>query len=165
MRNLNDYYYACMRELNTLGIQYGCIDSIKVNNRAKARWGICKMLPCGHFAIEINSALLRYDVPEKVLKETIIHEMIHTCPGCFNHGAKWKAIADSVNRFYGYNVSRTTSEKEKGCSLDRKPITMKYAIQCPSCGFTHRSSKLTKTIQHPENYRCSVCHVKMIRIL
>ena len=49
------------------------------------------------------------------LKNTIIHELLHTCVGCMNHKAKWKFYADKVNRAYGYDdIKRTSTADEKG---------------------------------------------------
>ena len=81
-----------IKDLRNIGIPISRnIDDIKVNTRAKTRFGACKVKKSTferRFTIEISSEIL--DCDEKVISETIIHELLHTCPGCFNHGKKWK---------------------------------------------------------------------------
>lgn len=113
MRDLQQIAQICFRELEALGIVCGSVQAFRVNTRAKRRWGLCKILP-GGYQIEIAAVLLREDIPLASLKDTIIHELLHTCPGCANHGAQWKALADKVNRAYGYNIRRLASPAEKG---------------------------------------------------
>lgn len=48
---------------------------------------------------------------EKIIQMTIVHELLHTCEGCFNHGAKWKYYAEVMNNKYGYQITRIYSHK------------------------------------------------------
>lgn len=167
MRNLNKVAKECMIELDNIGIRYGKIDRFEVNTRAKSRWGRCKKVNRGYI-IEINVDLLDERNDINGLKNTIIHELLHTCEGCMNHGKEWKRLADKVNRHYGYGVTRCSNADEKGVNYRRESVRRaqpdyKYAIRCECCGHIYRRSKLTKTIQHPENYRCK-CGGKLIRV-
>lgn len=57
MRNLDEYAIQCMEELDAIGIEYGNIVEVKVNTRAKKRWGQCKAIP-GGYSINISVVLL-----------------------------------------------------------------------------------------------------------
>jgi len=81
MRNLDEYAIQCMEELDAIGIEYGNIIEVKVNTRAKKRWGQCRAVP-GGYSINISVVLLDERNDEQGLKETIIHELLHSCKGC-----------------------------------------------------------------------------------
>ena len=158
MRNLNTVAKECMTELDNIGIHYGKVVRFEINTRAKKRWGQCKKTAQGYI-ININVDLLDERNDINGLKNTIIHELLHTCKGCMNHGSEWKRLADKVNRHYGYGVTRCSNADEKGVNYRRETVRRaqpeyKYAIRCECCGHIYKRSKLTKTIQHPENYRC-----------
>lgn len=157
MRNLNTVYYECKSELDAIGITYGNITSVVVNTRAKKRWGQCKSIPNGYI-ISINAALLDERNDIKGLKETIIHEILHTCNGCMNHGIEWKRLADKVNHKYGYNVKRTSSADDKGVHDETRniqPKAINYIIKCNNCGFEFKRTRHTSFVANPDNYRCS----------
>ena len=84
MKDLRQVAKICMQELDALGIEYGNVVRWEVNTRAKKRWGMCSKA-CGGFAIQVNGRLLDDDADLNGLKSTIIHELIHTCKGCWNH--------------------------------------------------------------------------------
>ena len=159
MRNLEEYAALCLRELDAIGIKYGNIVEFKVNTRAKKRFGQCKALLDG-FSINISAVLLDERNSEQALKETIIHEILHTCRGCMNHGESWKRLAEKVGQAYGYNIKRTSSPDDKGLHEDTRPVavrTVKYVLRCEDCGQLYPRAKLSKIIKYPYLYRCGRC--------
>lgn len=165
MRNLHQITSKCMDELEAIGIELGRVENVIVNTRAVNRWGQCKRLASGGYEINISSRLLDENVPEISLKNTVIHELLHTCRNCMNHGAEWKYLAQKVNRAYPqYNIKRTASSEEyhvQTASVVRKP---KYAYECIKCKkqiFRYRESEFTRNVG---NYRCASCHGKFQRI-
>lgn len=167
MRNLNLIAKECMEMLDGLGIEYGNIKEFKVNTRAHSRWGQCKRV-IGGYSININVALLDERNDINGLKNTILHELLHSCDGCMNHGEKWKAMARKVNDAYGYNIKRTSSSSEKGVDKElnkHTEIVYRYAVQCKECGHIYKRSKMSNVIKHPDDYRCAHCHGKLKRIM
>ncbi len=157
MRDLQQYARECLKELDAIGIEYGNITKFVINTRAKKRWGLCEPVP-GGFQIEISSVLLDERNDETGLKNTIIHEILHTCKGCQNHQEKWKRVAQKVNAAYGYNIKRTSSTLEKGVLEETMPpISANYVIECECCGYTYTREKKSKLITNMERYRCGVC--------
>ncbi len=159
MRNLKEYTIRCMKELEAVGIEYGNIIEVKVNTRAKKRWGQCRAVP-GGYSININAVLLDERNDEQGLKETIIHELLHSCKGCMNHSEKWKRLATKVNRAYNYNIKRCSTAEDKGVQEETTPIslhTVNYVIKCNKCGCTYTRTRMSKVVQHPERYRCRCC--------
>ena len=149
----------CIHEVTRLGIKPGTISSWTINTRAKSRWGLCKQNPDGTYSIEIASRLLEDDrISEQACKETIIHELLHTCKGCMRHTGKWKYYAEVVNQVYGYNIKRVTQGVEKGVeNYEGSEMSIKYVFTCGSCGATiyrKRDSKFTRNYKY---YGCARC--------
>lgn len=121
---------------------------VTVNRRAAARFGCCRFAKDG-FTIEVATCVA--EGSERACRETLAHELLHTCPGCHDHGERWKSYAKQMNRAYGYNIRRTTTHEAMGV-VRQKPY--KYLLRCEKCGAElgrYRASPLTR---HPERYRC-----------
>ena len=168
MRNLDYYAIMCIRDLEIIGIQPGNITKFIVNTRAKSRWGQCKRLPNRTFEININSDLLRDDIPVDGLKSTLYHEILHTCDGCMNHGEKWSSLAEKVTRYYGVKVTRTDSYLSKGFTEEQaneyKERKVKYRFVCAGCGQKINKIRSCDFVKHPERYQCGICHNKFERV-
>lgn len=162
MKNLNNYIKICMRELDDLSINYSKSVRFEINRRAKSRYGMCKKENDG-FVISVSDMLLMDEVDEKSLKDTIIHELLHTCKDCQNHGAQWKKLAQAVNEKYGYNIKRASSRTEKGLP-EIKERDAKYAVCCTVCGKVFERYRMSKLIRYPNMYCCGVCRGKLKRI-
>lgn len=161
MRDLNKIAAECMAELDALQIPYREVENFVVNSRAKSRWGRCQTSASGKFIISISDRLLMEDASMNGLKNTIIHELLHTCAGCMNHKAKWKFYADKVNRAYGYDIKRTSTADEKGVKevVRKRKINHKYV--CEKCGQVvtrERDRGFEKT------HRCGKCYGNFIKI-
>lgn len=148
----------------TLDIPIGNITSIRVNPRFTSKWGTCINHrtavpgPNGRleyqmsFEIEISPRLVSSQVPYSSLLETVLHEYLHTAPGCQNHGPQWKAWAALINRHRNMDITRTSSPKDLG--VPERQIEYKYAVQCLKCGRIYPRQKCSELIKHPEDYRC-----------
>ena len=125
-----------MMELDELDIPYSPCIKWKINTRAR-RWGLCRRLYDlqYEFEIELNISLFA-DGAFDGLKNTIIHELLHTCPDCMKHTGEWKEYADMVNRAFGYNIKRTSSEEDKcaeNINRAEREDKIKYRLQCEKC--------------------------------
>lgn len=160
MRNLTELMMNCMRELDSINIHYSKnIISITVNNRLSRALGRC-MRNGGTFRIEIAGKTAADTTDIGFLKNVIVHELIHTITGCFNHGYKFQYYANEVNQKLGYHVT-TSSSAEDMEAAGITPIgyqTAKYALVCKKCGKTvayrQRWCDLTA---NPGNYRHGEC--------
>ena len=128
------------------------IDSnVLINTRAKGRFGQCKRRN-GKFIIELS--IVFEQAEDCMAKQTLAHEVLHTCKDCFNHQTLWKSYASKMNRAYGYNITRTNSVANIGVS---DPIIKKarnYTIQCQRCNKEFYRERVSNLIKHPERYRC-----------
>ena len=104
---------------------------VGVNRRAVSRFGCCIRRGDGSFAIA--------------------HEVLHTCPGCRNHGPRWKAWAARMNQAWGYAIARTGTCGELGVE-DVRPV--RHLVVCTRCHREFPRMKRSPLVDHPERYRC-----------
>lgn len=162
MKNLEKLVEECKKELDEIGVPYQTVQNWSVNTRAKSKWGQCKKVSTGVFDINISQCLLQDEVSDTAVKNTIIHELLHTVEGCYDHKRKWKLFAEKVNRAYPqYNIKRTTTSDEKGIEGLKRTYQKNYKIICNNCGRYWYRQKASKLIQHPEKYRCAKCGGKL----
>ena len=164
MKDLNALFYQCLEEVHNAGIITGNIVNITINTRAKARFGQCKYNSARKtYSINISNEILKDDVSDESTKDTIIHEILHTCKNAMNHKAEWKKLAEIMNNTYGYNIKRTSSYEEKGVN---RPATRenKYALICENCGKTYYYKRWSKPLANPSKYRCGVCHKSQLKV-
>ena len=121
---------------------------VRLNRRATSRFGCCVRRGSG-FIIELSERLL--EAEEWACCQTLAHEVLHTCPGCRDHGALWKGYAARMNAAWGYHIARTGSCRELGVP-DVRPV--RHLLVCSRCGMEFKRSKASKLVQHPERYRC-----------
>ena len=132
--------------------------TVLINNRAKGRFGQCKRRPTG-FQIELSVFLEQADTHK--IKETLAHEVLHTCKDCFNHQSMWQYHAAKMNQKYGYNISRTNSCANMGVVVQKE---RNYVLKCQTCGNEIIRQRASKVTQHPEKFRCGRCHGKLVLI-
>ena len=131
--------------------------SVLINTRAKRRLGCC-FFKDGRYIIEISRSIL--DKPE-LLRQTLAHELLHTCYGCNNHGSRWKSYAARLNETFGYSIERTS--KPEGDLTRLRTEQIRYILECSSCGVKIYRSRLSKAVKAPWRYRCR-CGGKLKRI-
>lgn len=176
---LEKLFSECIVELKTINIniinnpEIGEID-IKFSKRNSKRYGCCKqekpdknslyIEQRGHkrikkyykfkkHHIEISKWVM--ELNDKIIKDTIMHEIIHCFPGCSNHGAEFKKYANRINQNLGYNVSRLGNKEEdyKKSNLQyNEKIVYKYKIICKKCGQTFFRQRFNKNLI--KHYRC-----------
>lgn len=166
MKDLMSLVEICKADLDGLGIKYGKVSNWTVNTRAKCRLGQCRKIAAGLFDINISEALLKEDVDDQITLNTIMHELLHTVPGCFTHKGKWKLYADYVNKkLTQYTIKRVAKESEVDITIDRKQPVYKYILRCTKCGQEIKRQKETKVVTNYKRYRCGKCGGKLERIL
>ena len=151
MKDLQNYYLKCLKELSDIGIKPGNIKRIYVNKNFKSTWGRCHYNKKENiYEIQINPILVQDDTEDISLKNTIIHEILHTCEGALNHGPIWKSLAEKVNKAYPeYNIKRTTSSKEKNVKVEYK-----YVLECKNCKKTFGFHRMCKYIKYSNAFKC-----------
>ena len=160
---LETLYQEAILVTQQCNIPIGKITSVSRNSRLTRTWGRCSRNKDGSFSIDIAGRLLD-EGSDKGILETILHEMIHTCKGCFNHKNTWKKYADRLNTKYGFNIQRTDTALNKGVANEPKRI-YKYAIRCPQCGTNFKYQIMTNAVKNPSLYMCRDCKCRLERVL
>lgn len=167
-RNLNEYLQKCIKMCTDCNIPIKEIDSIVVD-KAESRWGQCRHRG-GKIIIGISYKLVDSDYSENDsgLINTIIHELLHTCPHCSNHGEYWKKYAARIKDKYGINIKRTSTSEEKEVkevSVQDNPDCYKYVVKCQKCGHEWGYMRMGNVIKNTANYQHKKCgNGQLIRI-
>ena len=144
--------------------RYGCCKqkspdtktkSIKrYRNKCYIEYGIYK-----EHTIEISKWVLQLD--EKIIKNTIAHELIHCLPYCNNHSENFKKYATFINEKLNYSISRVGNKKEdyEESNLPYKEESYKYEIKCTQCQQIYKRKRLAKNFIR--KYRCGICNGKL----
>ena len=165
MKDLLELVRQCQLELAPLRIPWGRVRNWSVNTRAMARWGLCTKVGRGVFDIQVSASLLEDSLGDQPAKDTIVHELLHTVPGCFKHTGKWRQYADLINKLLPhYSIKTHTSYEEKGIKDNRAAPTYRYVLKCESCNREVLRQKKCAVVEHPEHYRCR-CGGKLKRIM
>ena len=159
MNDCDELLAQVMEQARQLGIPFSSKiePGVRLNTRAVARFGCCK-LQRGRYYIEVGQAVAQG--PEKSCREVLAHELLHTCPGCRNHGRQWREYAERMNEAYGYEISRVTTNASLGVQGLRAP---KYLLRCTRCGAEFPRFRASALTRDPGRYRCK-CGGPLIRV-
>ena len=178
---LNKLYKQCIEELKSIGLDISDLDigeiEIGISKRNNKRYGCCiqenpvkstkyyekigrkKFLRYGKFqkhSIEISKWVL--ELEDNIIKNTILHEIIHCFPYCNNHGQEFKKYSNFINKNLNYNITRVGNVKkdyEKSNIKYDDNIKFKYEIVCEICGQIFYRQRLVKYFT--KKYRCGKC--------
>ena len=113
---------------------------VEFNNRKNSRvLGMCTYIGTldgiPRYKITINKAYLQNSDPQSV-HDTIAHEVLHSIPGCMNHGEKWNYYARQfMTALPQFNISRCgNNEGFKNYLKKAMETQAKYTIICKKCG-------------------------------
>ena len=181
---LDRLYKECVKELKNIGIDInntnviGNID-IKIARRNCKRYGCCKQeepdVSTKSITKRGRSIIVKYDVfkkhhieiskwvlelDDKIIKNTIMHELIHCMPYCSNHGAKFKMYAKYINEKLGYDISTVGNKKldyeKSNLKYDEtKHTNYKYKVVCKKCGQEFFRQRIKSNFTR--KYKCGKC--------
>lgn len=182
---LEKLYKECISELNTIGIDInnnsiGKID-VKIAKRNSKRYGCCKQENPDknfyHIEKRQNRRIKIYDrfnnhhieickwvmdLNDDIIKNTIMHEIIHCFPKCNNHGDEFKKYANIINNKLNYDIKRVGNKKEdyqkSNIEYKENDVSYNYKIMCQGCGQLFYRKRLQKNFTR--KYRCGKCGEK-----
>lgn len=179
---LQKLFEECINELEKIGINIQdkqTVGSIEINiaKRNNKRYGACKQedpdtktryiekigrkrivkyWKYKKHNIEISKWVMELD--DKIIKNTIMHEIIHCLPYCNNHGTEFKKYAKYINKKLGYDISRVGNKEEdyKKSNIEYKEDNnFKYKIECQDCKYSFYRKRQNKNFT--KKYRCGKC--------
>ncbi|MCI9177356.1 MAG: hypothetical protein HFJ28_01990 [Clostridia bacterium] len=182
-QKLNQLYNECIKELQSINIDMqdekivGKIE-IKISKRANKRYGCCKQEnPDPNYKtiqkrrnihyerfqnhyIEISSWVMQLN--DNIIKNTIIHELIHCIPYCNNHKAEFKKYAKYINQNLGYQITTRGNKKQdyQASNLEyEEEENYKYKIKCTKCEQVIYRKRFNSNLI--KKYRCGKCGGKL----
>lgn len=159
--NINELFEKALEICEAESIPYRKINGISTNNRLTRALGRCITSNHREFKIEVRGKLLDKSLfpEERTVMEVIIHEIIHTCPDCWNHGYQFKIYGKRVEK-YGYIVGNSTTDmKEHGADVIAYQESCKYLVKCPKCGYTIGKDRMCDLIRYPHLSYHSPCGI------
>lgn len=185
-QRLKYLYTQCLTELASIGIDMnnkeliGNID-MQLTTRANKRYGCCKQEnPDKRYKVVIKRGrhrIIKYEkfndhhieisnwimqLNEDVIKNTILHELIHCIPFCNNHGKQFKNYANYINEKLGYHITTKGNIEEdyQASRLEYKADKdYRYKITCQDCGQTIYRKRFNANLI--KRYRCGKCKGKL----
>ena len=117
----------------------------RFDNRALRRLGRCTRMTTYKYLISVNEKYLRMANPESI-HNTIMHVVIHSLPGCMNHGKEWQNAARRVNASYNFTpITRVHDLAEDKHYENYVKSNYHYSIECEKCHPKWSYMKKTKT--------------------
>lgn len=89
-----------------------CLPSVRLTHN-RSRIGSCKKLRGGRRPLFQISCSVDACKTDAQARDVLFHELIHTLPGCFDHGSRFKEVASRVNAAYGSDVRATRREPDR----------------------------------------------------
>jgi predicted SprT family Zn-dependent metalloprotease len=184
---LIELFEQCLKELKSIGIdmkdeeKIGAIQ-ITLSKRNNKRYGCCKQEnpdkaymviykrgrhkviefeKYNKHTIEISKWLM--ELEDFIIKNTIMHELIHCIPFCNNHKTQFKKYAKYINEKLGYDIKRVGNKKEDYAKSNKQLIeenTYPYKIICKQCGQTFYRKRFSKKLLI--HYLCGKCGGKLV---
>lgn len=138
-------------EAESVGIKVGNIHPSVKSTRGTKQFGRCEKKD-GVFTICLSKYYKDNDLND--VKQILMHEVLHTVEGCFNHGVKWKNAAYLVNKKFGYDISRTDTFVMANLTEEEEAKFYKYVIKCTDCGHITYRQRKSKLVTHTHHYKC-----------
>lgn len=149
MNELKNMLENCKIMLDGVGIKYGNIQNLTINNRVKGRFGQCRK--SGNiYSIEISSFAM---IDNEKTFNTMMHELLHTVEGCMNHGSKWQNLASIVNKRYGLNITTRSEASEE--QKEERLQSAKFILTCQNCKHENFYFRESKIIKNYSKYKCN----------
>lgn len=164
MKDLNKLLDSALAMCDEVGIPYGTIKEIKLNNRLSRAWGRC-LTSDGRktFWIEIQGKFAKDEFStDKAVIAVIIHEIIHTCEGCWNHGSLFMEYGKRITDRFGIKVAATDSPENLTVDSIAWNQSKRYAVKC-SCHTIYKD-RMCDLIRFPHIYKCKRCHGNFERV-
>ncbi|MGN1413572.1 MAG: SprT-like domain-containing protein [Anaerovoracaceae bacterium] len=140
------------------------IVGLKINDRIRSRFGSCRKVNTrnqrsGEYLIEISGKILEGE--DQTVETVLLHELLHTCYGCMNHGKRWKRYAMQLNQKYGYEIKPSAGYEAFGLEDPGSREKIRYRIVCMNCGMEMTRKRRCPLVVNTDRYRCGKCGGKL----
>jgi hypothetical protein len=108
---MNEMLNQAVTRLKSLGYKVGKVNALGVSYRYSRAWAKCNWTTsyAKSFTITVSDRL--FNANKESVRDIIHHEVIHTIPGCFNHGRIFKNVVSHCNKKFGTHIAVTAPEE------------------------------------------------------
>ena len=143
-KHWGDFFSRCLSE-ECVNPRLGVIKSTVAFGRC------CRTRKAGSvfYTIKVNDMFFSpgMNTEWEMLRNTLVHELVHTLPECFNHGPAFQAWGARLNKKFGLNIS-TRAGKENSKKFETAQFgTTRNVFVCPVCGEFNLFSKTTRNVR------------------
>ena len=145
-------------ELKAQGYSIRDIKEVKFNRKINT-YGTCTTHKDGTITIHISE--IAFSGGNEVLKNTLLHELIHGFTDTKDHNAVWYRYAKEIGAKYGVNITQYVSKEERIACKEYRDSRYNWAVTCPKCGSVSkyfRKNKVVNTILRHGVIRCGCGH-------
>lgn len=107
---LKDLVLMYRKQMKENKIPVGVIGEVKMARKNARYFAITEIMNSGKYKITFSGVALL--AGKKSLKNTILHELCHTCKGAMNHGEKFKKYGKIVYDVFGENIETHSTQEE-----------------------------------------------------
>ena len=158
MKDYMAMFNEAMNVVESLGIETGNIVEVKLNYRAKNRFGQCRRNNVFNtYELNFNYLIFADEADDDAIMNVLIHEILHTCEGGMTHKGEWKRLANIVNAKTKYNITRCNSYENFGIEKPKREKKHNYVFVCEDCGQTFIRERASKFTKNYHAYRCGKC--------
>ena len=158
MKDYMAMFNKAMDIVESLGIETGDIVDVKLNYRAKNRFGQCRRNNIiNTYSLNFNYLIFADEADDDAIMNVLIHEILHTCKDCMTHKGEWKRLANYVNVNTKYNSTRCNSYENFGIEKPKREKKHNYVFVCEDCGQVYIRERASKFTRNYHNYRCGKC--------
>lgn len=127
--------------------------------KSRTTWGFVKRVNKDAYELTISNCvedILDEQKAKNKLLSTVVHELIHTIPGCMNHGKLFKEYAARVNSKYPFlSIQRCTSMASYGV---QKPVKKySYIAKCSICNREWKYVRKPRIYNYISLCKCPYC--------
>ena len=110
------------------------------------------------YEIFLNPHCLKFgEDGERIIKDTLAHELCHTCKNCFNHGKPFHDMAKRIYNDMGYVID-TKADTDASAYFTKYLPDTPYKVVCTQCGYETKLPRISDVIRNPKNYACGKCN-------
>lgn len=167
---LEKMYTRVRKDLRRIGLPLGQVTEVGINMHLRTSLGrCCSSTKNGERVcrLEFNRTLFRFPT-DAAFQDTMAHELIHTIPGCQNHGHLFKEYCSTINeRLEGYNVRPKFNYEDYGVLNPHQKTSefdFKYILICEKCGQVFGRDRMSPFVKNPDDYRCP-CGGRILRVM
>ena len=154
MKDINEYYARCRKMLEDIGVPVGNVVELRVST-LRSSTSQCVIYPDTYECmIRMDRRMLNNKTNESDVIDTMLHELIHTIPGCLEHKGMWAEYARQTDEYYGTHVLSCYDR----FVFEHPEMPVVAVFRCTDCGadFYVRDERMITAVLNGTK-RCDYC--------